>query len=358
MKGVQKMLWKKLENFLDTSFFLPNYIAIDLTYRCPLNCKFCFIKRNNKIKKSKRSIIDASFVESVLRSLTNKKLTFYLTGGEPLLHPEFLNILKVIRNSNIQHRIMITTSLFVKDRNYLNKILKFKPDEIVVSLHGKETIHNSVTGSNKVYSIVLENLSFLKRNKDLLTKITIWCTVNSLNYRSLYEIAKFFISLKVDNIAFNHLEFITKKDLFLTKKKLSRYKFEIPVIDSEYLAVDIDTEVLYKEIRKIIYNFPKIKFFPALIDKNKLFKWYNYKKSYKRNGFCRGQFKALWLSPNKEILTCQPLAVKIAKCDKGFDIKDLYNSYEYKLFRRVLIESSGFFPVCSRCGREPYTSCG
>lgn len=61
---------------------------------CNLKCRHCFLSCNPKY--SKRSFLSMDKIKEALISVKNKKVkNIYLTGGEPLLHPEVNNILRL-----------------------------------------------------------------------------------------------------------------------------------------------------------------------------------------------------------------------------------------------------------------------
>lgn len=65
-------------------------IYVDLTTRCNMNCNFCYM---NGIKSED---VDLSYFEEVCKDLPHKVI-FRFLGGEPTIHPQFLDFMEVAR---------------------------------------------------------------------------------------------------------------------------------------------------------------------------------------------------------------------------------------------------------------------
>jgi len=151
---------------------------------------------------------------------------------------------------------------------------------------------------------------------------------------------------------------VTAEDLAATRRLLKACPgASTPLRASAALARGIDAGKLEAEISKIKAEAGTgVNFYPAL-GGAALRAWYSPRGDFKKSGFCRGQFSAAWFSPAGEMLTCQPLAVKIGAPPRSGKLK-AYNGPAYSAFRRLLLKNGGFLPACRRCGREPYASTG
>ncbi len=70
--------------------FFPLHLACELTYACQLKCKHCYANAGKNV-----TFIDTTILKKFLSDLKQKGLRIVeLTGGEPLLHPDFWNILE------------------------------------------------------------------------------------------------------------------------------------------------------------------------------------------------------------------------------------------------------------------------
>ena len=74
-----------------------NYIAVFLTLECDLMCSYCINLFSNKKKFPKVQITGREWVEGLNRIISRDDLPITLQGGEPSLHPDFIWIIKNLR---------------------------------------------------------------------------------------------------------------------------------------------------------------------------------------------------------------------------------------------------------------------
>ncbi|MGC3978755.1 MAG: radical SAM protein [Paludibacteraceae bacterium] len=105
-------------------------IYIEITNVCNFHCSFCFpaIRAKNFM-----SVNDFQFVVETVKSLTNYVYLHVL--GEPLLHPQFNDILKVCNEAGLQVNLSTNGSLLRKQRNTLNQ---YSVRQLNISLHDAE----------------------------------------------------------------------------------------------------------------------------------------------------------------------------------------------------------------------------
>jgi len=321
----------------------PSYIALDLTYRCGLNCSFCFVKRHGL--GGGRELGLAGWLRAIKKLGPGVK-KFYLTGGEPLLAPYLPELIKKLKA--LGHSSLVTTALFAP-ASRTAALAEAGPDEIVVSVHGWPALHEKSAGARGAWRTALRNLELLKARRRPGTRLTLWCTINPSNHGGLFRAYRALKALGADGIAFNHLEFTTELDLAATKALLAGSGLATPM-KAAAPAAGLDVRKLAAQISRIKAAGGPVSFYPDLSGPA-LRAWYSARSDFKKPGFCRGQFSAAWLSPSGELLSCQPLAVALGS-------PEAYNGPAYAAFRKLLLKSGGFLPACRRCGREPYSSAG
>jgi radical SAM protein with 4Fe4S-binding SPASM domain len=125
----QKLLAKKtpwhspFQVISEEDVFYPQSLHIELTAKCNLHCFYCYRKSHiNLIEDDRLSIKD---LKNIILSLSERGLKIAeLTGGEPLLHPNFMEILDVCyKNLSL---ISILTNGVLIDDVFLEKILPYK----------------------------------------------------------------------------------------------------------------------------------------------------------------------------------------------------------------------------------------
>ncbi len=99
-----------------------NNLFFELTNKsCNLKCTHCYIKRN-PFKKEK-DFLPVDKIKQTLLSVEREKLkSIYLTGGEPMTHPDFNTILRMCLK--ISNTTILTNGTFINDKKarFLRKI--------------------------------------------------------------------------------------------------------------------------------------------------------------------------------------------------------------------------------------------
>ncbi|MEW6489707.1 MAG: radical SAM protein [Thermodesulfobacteriota bacterium] len=74
-----------------------NYIAVFLTLACNLRCSFCINRFGSAEPPRARPMAGSEWVRGLDRLVTRPDLPVTLQGGEPSLHPDFIDILNGLR---------------------------------------------------------------------------------------------------------------------------------------------------------------------------------------------------------------------------------------------------------------------
>lgn len=88
---------------------------------CNLKCKYCYIEKNPY--KNEEDFINLDKIKQALMLLKGKKLnSIYLTGGEPLMHPDFNQILRMCLK--ISNTTVMSNGVMINDKKarFLRKI--------------------------------------------------------------------------------------------------------------------------------------------------------------------------------------------------------------------------------------------
>jgi len=328
----------------------PSYVALDLTYRCGFACPFCFVKNNSLLEKERGELTTAA-LKKIIASLAGKKRRFYLTGGEPALRKDLPDIVRAVKAGG--HRCLITTSGYPLTHTKVKALAAAGADEFVISLHGGQALHDKISGVGGSFARAARAVEYIKAVPGKRPAVTLWCTINRANHAGLSAVYRAMAELGPDSIGFNHMEYVSLRDFRKTGALFKEFPGAKPSFrPSEFLVKGISPLKLSREIAAIkSFSGKPAKFYPDL-DLEGMKDWYDPARSFKRSGFCLGQWDALWLSPYGDLLTCQPLAARLGPAAEN--CLEVYNGKDYAAFRNALVRLGGFFPACARCGREPY----
>ncbi len=134
------------------------------TFKCNLKCKHCLYdcKPNSKTMPFEN-------VKIVVEKLQRLRiLNVNINGGEPLLHPQFDDIVRLINNKNFGWGLFTNATLMTPEKAKI--IAENEPYSVAISLHGgDESTHNWLTGGG--YWQTIEGIKNLRKYYDGKIKI-------------------------------------------------------------------------------------------------------------------------------------------------------------------------------------------
>lgn len=133
--------------------FFPKDITFELTNKCNYRCPFCY-----KNAKSEGIFIKEEIIDGFIEVLKGRLESILLTGGEPLLHPNFKEILTKL-SSMAEVRIVSNGSLF----HELSMDIVSKLYSLQLSLYGTSRAeYKMVTGNENGLEDIRKSLELAK----------------------------------------------------------------------------------------------------------------------------------------------------------------------------------------------------
>ncbi len=179
----------------------PTSVTFFVTSRCNARCKHCFYSK--EIDNVNEMNIDQI---SALASSFKHPISLALTGGEPFLRVDLLEIAKMFSQTPGVDFLCIPTNGLLTNRIYsvVERILrdcKIPCVNVPVSLDGPEEIHDEIRGVKGAFKKALETIGALKelqaQYKTLsLNTITV---VSGANYREIGEVVQALLPLHIPN---------------------------------------------------------------------------------------------------------------------------------------------------------------
>lgn len=152
-------------------------VCWNITSRCNSNCEFCY----KNIDKSENSLVQNTDVIKFVSEIGIDKITF--SGGECLLYPDLLELLKISHNLNMTNSII--TNGKVLNEETIKKLEKYV-DYIIFSIDAiNENINKEIGRGELQGKNVLDWMRYItKSNTDMEIKLN---TV--INRKNLNEIS-------------------------------------------------------------------------------------------------------------------------------------------------------------------------
>ena len=141
---------------------IPGKLTLELTPECNLYCKMCYVRLDKSEMKNIGQLLTADEWIKITRDAVNLgSLFIMITGGEPLLHPEFEKIYTEI--SKMGCRIcLLTNGVHVTDK-VLEMLVKYPPSSMLLTLYGaSEATYEKVCKNGKAFNSVINNIIRIK----------------------------------------------------------------------------------------------------------------------------------------------------------------------------------------------------
>ena len=119
----------------------------NLGKRCNYNCSYCGNELHNKTSDHMSWEVYTSTIDKIVEASNGKKIKISFTGGEPFVHPKFIEMLKYAKENGV-YRCSVTTNGSPPPKIY-KKALQYL-HYVVISYHFEFAFHdkviNNITG--------------------------------------------------------------------------------------------------------------------------------------------------------------------------------------------------------------------
>lgn len=156
----------------------PLLMQVELTEACNLKCKFCYNSQQPKYNKRAFEMLDKLSEQGIMQ--------VNLTGGEPLAHPQFFEILDYACKKFPNVVILSNGSLM--DETALEKIHNSGVTSINISIHGNKENHEALTQVPGSFDASMNAIKYiLKKDKILVASNFV---LNAGNFNILEDTIK------------------------------------------------------------------------------------------------------------------------------------------------------------------------
>jgi len=133
--------------------------SIDLTYRCNNNCRHCWLWRAPDAKEKKEELSFARIQRVVDEARALGCRHWSVSGGEPMLRPDFMDILSyIIRNSSGYS--LNTNGTLITPK--IARLLKAKGDKKVAIYGATAKVHDHITRNAGSFEQTMRGFRYLK----------------------------------------------------------------------------------------------------------------------------------------------------------------------------------------------------
>jgi len=298
----------------------PLYVELALTYRCNLDCPYCYQDARQRTTAGDMTIDGLRRIERGIRSSFRIRPRLYLFGGEPTLHPDFLEILEFLAAKG--YNLSLTTNGILLESNHLNAIAHTRGiDNVVVSLNSA----NLDSAASRVGELV-------RRSAGTGMTVSLNCPVD-LALEVGLELTD--IADRFDGCGARYLSFQHSQSVFLGGHTL-----------------DADDGV--RRIRAVHvkrYDI-EIMFFPHIKDRD-LHAYYADPRFPHDGQRCVLPWFDVLIRPNGDVIPCDEVDVVMGNAQEQ-PLGAIWNGESFRAFRRSIGAGDRAHPVCRRCCHRQY----
>lgn len=171
----------------------PLYLYLEVTKNCNGYCTQCYMDAGNN--QNRKNEIQLGELKNLIKDFSDKGGYYLrLTGGEPTVRPDFLQIVRYAVEQGLRLGIN-TNGYFTPD--YLNKIITENVKDIRISIEGPEPVNDAIRGKGsfrKAFA-VLEGVHEANKSLDDPVDLTINVVLMKSTISSLDKVVELAVPL-------------------------------------------------------------------------------------------------------------------------------------------------------------------
>lgn len=188
---IPKIIFHNLFYYLGWPRVGPLNITLGLTYGCNSRCRTCHIWKKKNIKE-----LDLAEYQKIFKSIGQSPYEIILTGGEPFLRKEIVQICQLIDKYLKPKVIIIPTNgiLFESIPQKVGQILNLLPKtKVVINLSLDEVglLHDEIRGVPGNFKKALKTFNALKSIKSKNLDLKIHTVVSKFNVKKIPQVYKY-----------------------------------------------------------------------------------------------------------------------------------------------------------------------
>ena len=142
---------------------VPLSAIFELTARCNLKCKMCYVSLDaSQVEKQGRELTAAEWISLGRQTADAGTLYLLITGGEPLLRPDFAEIYTEL--CHMGFIITLNTNATLMNDKYFELFSKYPPTAVAVTLYGASPgTYEKVCGSAAGFEKTIRGLEMFSK---------------------------------------------------------------------------------------------------------------------------------------------------------------------------------------------------
>lgn len=166
---------------------LPLEGSIDLTYRCNNNCRHCWlwIPENSPEKERELSLEEIKRIVDEARSMGCRR--WYISGGEPMLRPDFPEILNYLNKNSLGNTLNTNGTLITAE---IARLMKKNAVNLIALYGATAEIHDHITRRPGSFEALKQGIAYLKEAGAEFTVQVVPMTDNYHQFKEMVQLAE------------------------------------------------------------------------------------------------------------------------------------------------------------------------
>lgn len=335
---------------------------------CNEKCKMCYLFGENSSSlrytipdwnQFLKSQMPYSMFTEIVNSICERKkdCSFFLMGGEPMLHPNITAMCSYIKE-NTNGYVDINTNGTVPFEKY-RELINVRMDRIIFSLESAyENEHNAIMGPN-TFKRITSNIALCKEyisKTNAITKIALNTTIVADNYRNIIDLLDLAVELGVDDVYMNlpmilfdrdgiQSEHVIREELGIDFRTWKGFK--IPNCYNQ-----IDEGIMQKNIDSLLNRYDSsvinVTMVPHNFTSTQLSHYFSTEwGTYVEDNKCPSLKYRTTILPNGDVIPCTVFCDLVVGNISDQTIYEIWENEKYNKFRELLDKK--LLPMCYRC---------
>jgi MoaA/NifB/PqqE/SkfB family radical SAM enzyme len=179
---------------------MERFLSIHVTDLCNSQCSFCVV---GSPLQAKETVEYSSIVRFLEENAHHGWNAVNLHGGEPTIHPRFLQLLELIRTLGYPEVHIQTNAIKLSDPGFVAKIMDLGVTKFIISLHGDlPEFHDSQTGTRGGFVRTIQGIRNVKARAAHVRTNTV---ITRQNLARLPNICRLACDIGVDHINISNM---------------------------------------------------------------------------------------------------------------------------------------------------------
>lgn len=138
---------------------LPLEGYLDLTYRCNCDCRHCWLRIGPRAKAQQRELSLEEIKNLVLEARKMGCQTWSISGGEPMLRPDFPEIFEFIVSKSVSYSLNTNGTRITPE---IARLLRRRGSKMVALYGATAQVHDHITRTPGSFEATLQGMAYLK----------------------------------------------------------------------------------------------------------------------------------------------------------------------------------------------------